>query len=255
MKKFLSFISLFICLCLFCSCGLNSDSKLYTAKGNSALEAGEYEAALEFYDKAAESGNVTAKVEALRNILRIYIDAKEAFDNGDSSKALEIMNKLDYDYSSYSPINKDMDMLSDELKKYETENKRVKRALDELAEAVSDSDFDYAYELINELEGYTLNDEQQEELEYQSNRLERKAESSKNTQNDETARPRAPVNQEETDNNISAQTNTDFYRVRKSWDDPKSQIGAFRTYDNAVKAVNENPGYKAYDSNGKVVFP
>lgn len=47
---------------------------------------------------------------------------------------------------------------------------------------------------------------------------------------------------------------SELYRVRKSWEDSKSQIGAYRVYDNAVKQCNENPGYSVYDSNGKCVY-
>lgn len=47
---------------------------------------------------------------------------------------------------------------------------------------------------------------------------------------------------------------SELYRVRKSWEDSKSQIGAYRVYDNAVKQCNEHPGYSVYDSNGKCVY-
>ena len=48
---------------------------------------------------------------------------------------------------------------------------------------------------------------------------------------------------------------TKYYRVRKSWEDKSSQIGAYTVYQNAVNAVNANPGYAAFDDNGKKVYP
>lgn len=54
----------------------------------------------------------------------------------------------------------------------------------------------------------------------------------------------------------SASTNTStkqFYRVRKSWSDAKSQIGAFASLENAKKACKS--GYSVFDSNGTVVYP
>ena len=48
---------------------------------------------------------------------------------------------------------------------------------------------------------------------------------------------------------------TKYYRVRKSWEDKSSQIGAYTVYQNAVNAVNANPGYAAFDDNGKQVYP
>ena len=43
-----------------------------------------------------------------------------------------------------------------------------------------------------------------------------------------------------------------LYRVRKSFDDIKSQIGAFQKIENAIR--NCEPGYKVFDEAGKVVF-
>ena len=44
-----------------------------------------------------------------------------------------------------------------------------------------------------------------------------------------------------------------LYRVRKSWTDSKSQIGAYGSLDNAIKACKD--GYFVFDDNGKVVYP
>ena len=44
-----------------------------------------------------------------------------------------------------------------------------------------------------------------------------------------------------------------LYRVRKSWFDAKSQIGAFSSLENARKACKA--GYAVFDSNGKQVYP
>ena len=45
-----------------------------------------------------------------------------------------------------------------------------------------------------------------------------------------------------------------WYRVRKSWADAKSQKGAYKILDNAKKCANQNPGYKVFDADGKVVY-
>ena len=47
-------------------------------------------------------------------------------------------------------------------------------------------------------------------------------------------------------------TTTNLYRVRKSWDDVKSQLGAYAALDNAKN--NCPSGYNVYDWNGKVVY-
>ncbi len=43
-----------------------------------------------------------------------------------------------------------------------------------------------------------------------------------------------------------------LYRVRKGWEDTKSQIGAYSSLDNAKKACTD--GYTVYDWNGKAVY-
>lgn len=48
---------------------------------------------------------------------------------------------------------------------------------------------------------------------------------------------------------------TKYYRVRKTWADRSSQIGAFTVFQNAVNQVNMNPGYAAFDENGNQVYP
>lgn len=48
-------------------------------------------------------------------------------------------------------------------------------------------------------------------------------------------------------------SNKQLYRVRKSWTDAKSQIGAFASLENAKKACK--PSYSVFDANGNVVHP
>ena len=47
-------------------------------------------------------------------------------------------------------------------------------------------------------------------------------------------------------------TNSQLYRVRKSWNDAKSQTGAYKSLDNAKAECAE--GYTVYDSNGNAVY-
>ena len=48
---------------------------------------------------------------------------------------------------------------------------------------------------------------------------------------------------------------TVLYRVRKSWVESASQLGAFKDLNNAKDCVNKNPGYCVFDSEGNVVYP
>lgn len=47
----------------------------------------------------------------------------------------------------------------------------------------------------------------------------------------------------------------DLYRVRKSWADSKTQLGAFSILSNAVDLAKANKGYKVFDSKGSVIYP
>ena len=46
-----------------------------------------------------------------------------------------------------------------------------------------------------------------------------------------------------------------LYRVRKTWADAKSQVGAYKSLDNAKKECDKHKGYSVFDENGKVVYP
>jgi len=45
-----------------------------------------------------------------------------------------------------------------------------------------------------------------------------------------------------------------WYRVRKTWADSKTQKGAYKILDYAKKCADQNPGYKVFDVDGKVVY-
>lgn len=46
-----------------------------------------------------------------------------------------------------------------------------------------------------------------------------------------------------------------MYRVRKTWSDSKSQLGAYKLLANAKKKADENAGYKVFDASGNLVYP
>lgn len=45
-----------------------------------------------------------------------------------------------------------------------------------------------------------------------------------------------------------------MYRVRKSWGDIKSQLGAYKDLANAKDIVDKNPGYTVFNESGKAVY-
>jgi N-acetylmuramoyl-L-alanine amidase CwlA len=50
------------------------------------------------------------------------------------------------------------------------------------------------------------------------------------------------------------ETAVELYRVRKSWVDAKSQIGAYKNLNYARAIANVNRGYKVYNTAGKCVY-
>ena len=47
----------------------------------------------------------------------------------------------------------------------------------------------------------------------------------------------------------------EIFRIRKSWDDPKSQKGAFTDFKAAIIKCNEYPGHCVFNSKGNPVYP
>lgn len=68
-----------------------------------------------------------------------------------------------------------------------------------------------------------------------------------------TALAPAPVVKPATVNPSTGGGSAQIYRVRKTWADAKSQIGAYKSLDNAKKACKS--GYTVFDANGKAVYP
>ena len=53
----------------------------------------------------------------------------------------------------------------------------------------------------------------------------------------------------------ASDTEVKYYRVRKSWEDDASQLGAYTILDNAKAMADKHPGYEVYDWNGMQVYP
>lgn len=46
-----------------------------------------------------------------------------------------------------------------------------------------------------------------------------------------------------------------YYRVRKTWKDSKSQVGAYRVLANAKAAADKNPGTHVFTNDGIAIYP
>lgn len=57
-----------------------------------------------------------------------------------------------------------------------------------------------------------------------------------------------------TANTTNTKTDDVIYRVRKSANDAKSQIGAYRNLESAKALADKNSGYSVYDTNGKLKY-
>lgn len=61
--------------------------------------------------------------------------------------------------------------------------------------------------------------------------------------------------QNENSSEYPAKLTTGYYRVRKSWKDSKSQVGAYRILANAKDAADKNPGTFVFANDGTLVYP
>ena len=52
-----------------------------------------------------------------------------------------------------------------------------------------------------------------------------------------------------------AKLTTGYYRVRKTWKDTKSQVGAYRVLANAKNAADKNPGTYVFTDEGVAIYP
>ena len=52
-----------------------------------------------------------------------------------------------------------------------------------------------------------------------------------------------------------ARLTSGYYRVRQTWDDAVSQLGAFRLLANAMAKADANPGYFVFSNEGEAIYP
>jgi len=55
--------------------------------------------------------------------------------------------------------------------------------------------------------------------------------------------------------NYPARLTTGFYRVREKWDDPSTQVGAYRILANAMTKADEHPGCFVFAEDGTAIYP
>ena len=53
---------------------------------------------------------------------------------------------------------------------------------------------------------------------------------------------------------VAEASTRNLYRIRKSWTDSRSQLGAFANLQSAIDLATKNKGYKVFDDAGKEVF-
>ena len=52
-----------------------------------------------------------------------------------------------------------------------------------------------------------------------------------------------------------ARLTTGYYRVRETWEDAATQLGAFRLLANAMAKADANPGYFVFSNEGEAIYP
>lgn len=55
--------------------------------------------------------------------------------------------------------------------------------------------------------------------------------------------------------NYPARLTSGYYRVRETWEDAASQLGAYRLLSNAMAKADENPGYFVFSNEGEAIYP
>lgn len=53
---------------------------------------------------------------------------------------------------------------------------------------------------------------------------------------------------------LGGSSTTELYRVRKTWEDAASQVGAFKVLENAIAECNKHKGYSVFNSKGIAVY-
>lgn len=138
-KTFFTILCAVIMIFSCVGCG-NNEEPDYFDEGYSYTEDGKYAEALDSFEKAADKGDEQAEKAA--NIVRGYLNAKEAVALGNTESAKDFLNEIPSDYRFY-PIADDINTLR--LTVY---------GADAAAEDSDNTDYD---KLLDEIEGLAEN--------------------------------------------------------------------------------------------------
>lgn len=117
MKKILTGVMACMLVLSLCACGNpnGKEIKAATERGMKALEDGEYQQAMESFDRALDLGSRRDETEDLYEILRDYLAAKEAYDAQDYQTAERKLDDLDDEYRDYDSLRRDVRDLKDQV--------------------------------------------------------------------------------------------------------------------------------------------
>ena len=128
MKKQISAILLSgVMLISLTGCGLlgNSEISEATKKGMTELQKGDYQAALEAFDKALDLGAKREETQELYEMLNDYLNAKEAYDQEKYQLAEEYLDEIDEDYRDYDTFRQDVRDLEKQIEQAITDQRQA----------------------------------------------------------------------------------------------------------------------------------
>ncbi len=146
MKKMLTVLLAGMMLISLTGCGLfgNSEIAKATERGMKALEQGDYEDALDSFDKALDLGAKREETEDLYEILKDFLAAQEAYESQDYRGAEHFLDELDDEYKEYDTLRRDVRDLKDQVDKAVDEQnaanaKAAEQAANEAAKSAADA--------------------------------------------------------------------------------------------------------------------
>lgn len=146
MKRRIVVLLVSIMLISLTGCGLlgNSEIAEVSEQGMKALERGNYEDALDSFDRALDLGAKREETEELYEILKDFLAAKKAYEEKDYRGAEHYLDELDDEYKEYDTLRRDVrdfkdlvDTALDEQSKANT--KAAEQAADDAKHAAADA--------------------------------------------------------------------------------------------------------------------
>lgn len=169
MKKIKTIIVVSLIAISMVGCG-NSTAKKAIEQGKLSMASKEYDKALASFQLATDEGSKDEEILKISEIIEKYSEANKIFKEGKTEEAKKIVDEINEEYKNYA-IKDDIETLKKSIEDKDKVAQEIKSKISILSNLVEEKKYDEANNVISNLEGKELTEEQINEISEMKNKI------------------------------------------------------------------------------------